>query len=199
MEDTIHASLYGVPLGRGKSAWTWVISDKKYRVGTTKVKSEAIAELIALSELLNDTPDRKNIIVHSRFREVAATVASPQSETKNPIVRKVRDQLLARTGKVRVLLVTEERKTREDVIAQKLAEKVLEKSKTPATPRKTRISSTRTSRSRSKSVPTGIITTELDDDVDVPMKSTPRGKAPVTCSSCDLPIHPLTMECGCSD
>lgn len=195
MEEPVQAALHGVSLGYGKSAWSWVISDKKYRVGTAKVKNPVAAELIALQQLMDDLPDRKPLIIRTAHREVAVVVGRPNDHSANPLIRSVREKVLLRAGSVRVVLVAEGKEEKVDSLAVRLTGKAKEATaRTKKSP--SPVASTR--RRSSASRPSGIITTELDEDLDAVQKGTSRGSKPVTCPSCDMPVHPLTMECGCS-
>lgn len=187
MSGQVVVSLGSNYLGYGKSSWTWVINDKQYKVGTVKTKDEVDAELSSLSNFLDDIPENRDIVIRVRHKETIARITNAD-KTMSPLIRKVRRQL-KRSGAVKFQYQSNGTPQRSDVVASKLAATV--KDKVRPAPKK---------RASPKSRPTGIITTELDEDyVPTAMTGTTRGSKPVLCPSCDMPVHPLTMECGCSN
>lgn len=188
-----------------KAMWAWVISEKHNKFGSTQTESTVIAELIGIYSALTTIPAHHDIVIRTQHKPVADLINDFSKITKNPVVLKVRKLMSDRTGIVRAVIISSLEATEADkrchkmtlVLSRKYQEKVPVKSAAKSVSPAIKAAPVR-KRKQSREV----LITGLEEDYDAPIVSVTSNEVrlkPVMCDSCDMPINPLTKECGCSN
>lgn len=187
-----------------KAIWAWVVSEKHNKFGSTQTESTVIAELIGVYSALTTIPAHHDIVIRTQHKSVADLINDFSKMTKNPVVVQVRKIMAARTGLVRAVVTTQSSVTDADkrchkmtlVLSRKYQQKVPAKTTSTVSP------AIKATPVRKRKQSREVLITGLEDDYDAPVIGVTSNEVklkPVMCDSCDMPINPLTKECGCSN
>lgn len=187
-----------------KAIWAWVVSEKHNKFGSTQTESTVIAELIGVYSALTTIPAHHDIVIRTQHKPVADLINDFSKMTKNPVVVQVRKIMAERTGLVRAVVTTQGSVTEADkrchkmtlVLSRKYQQKVPTKATSSVSP------AIKAAPVRKRKQSREVLITGLEDDYDAPVIGVTSNEVkhkPVMCDSCDMPINPLTKECGCSN
>lgn len=193
-------------LGSDKTLWSWSVSTKNNKFGSTKTKSVTVGALVAVHSALSFIPERMDVIIRTHDKKLAEILSDTSRSTRNPVITKVFAMIRARQGFVRCIFVSPGSMTNEDKRAVKIIQSISGgPSKPKGTARKPANSLLRPSGGKTvkgtvtrRRKAADHLTTGLEDWDDVPGVIGETVQKPVTCESCDAPISPLTNECLCS-
>lgn len=187
-----------------KAIWAWVVSEKHNKFGSTQTESTVIAELIGVYSALTTIPAHHDIVIRTQHKSVADLINDFSKMTKNPVVVQVRKIMAERTGLVRAVVTSQSSVTDADKRCHKMT-LVLSRKYQQKVPSKTNISvspAIKAAPVRKRKQSREVLITGLEDDYDAPVIGVTSNEVklkPVMCDSCDMPINPLTKECGCSN
>lgn len=187
-----------------KAIWAWVVSEKHNKFGSTQTESTVIAELIGIYSALTTIPKHHDIVIRTQHKSVADLINDFSKLTKNPVVLQVRKIMDERVGIVRAVITSQASVTESDKRCHKMT-LVLSRKYQQKAPAKTTISvspAIKAAPVRKRKQSREVLITGLEDDYDAPVISVTSNEVkhkPVMCESCDMPINPLTKECGCSN
>ena len=187
-----------------KAIWAWVVSEKHNKFGSTQTESTVIAELIGVYSALTTIPAHHDIVIRTQHKSVADLINDFSKMTKNPVVVQVRKIMAERTGLVRAVVTSQSSVTDADkrchkmtlVLSRKYQQKVHSKTNISVSP------AIKAAPVRKRKQSREVLITGLEDDYDAPVIGVTSNEVklkPVMCDSCDMPINPLTKECGCSN
>lgn len=187
-----------------KAMWAWVISEKHNKYGSTQTESTVIAELIGIYSALTTIPSHHDIVIRTQHKSVADLINDFSKMTKNPVVLQVRKIMSERSGVVRAVIISSMGATDADKRSHKMTLVLSRKyqQKVPATTSTSVSPAIKGAPVRKRKQSREVLITGLEDDYDSPVISVKSNEVklkPVMCDSCDMPINPLTKECGCSN
>lgn len=199
-------------LGSDKVLWSWAVSEKNNKFGSTKTSSTSVGLLVAIHSALAYIPPHLDIIIRTNDKKVIAILENVNKPTKNPLITTIFNLIKTRKGFVRCLFVSPNSMNTEDKRAIKMLQVISSGGKTqsPSRPAQKKPSNSLLRPPGSKTVRATVtkrakkieqpLTTGLEDwDDDGPTVVKEYKGKPVLCESCDAPISPLTNECLCSN
>lgn len=188
-----------------KAMWAWVLSEKHSKFGSTVTESSLVGDFIAMYSALTTIPENYDIVFRTRHKSVADIINDPSKVTKNPVIFKIRQIIEARQGKVTATLVTQSDLSDSDkrcykmtlVLARQYQQKNTAVRETVPVKKKPTVRTPVSKRKQPREVLyTGL--EDYDEEIKGVIDNSVKLK-PVLCDSCDMPISPLTQECGCSN
>lgn len=188
-----------------KAIWAWVVSEKHNKFGSTQTESTVIAELIGVYSALTTIPAHHDIVIRTQHKSVADLINDFSKLTKNPVVVQVRKKMAERTGLVRAVVTNQAEVTESDKRCHKMTLVLSHKYQQKVPPAKVKASASPAIKAapiRKRKQSREVLITGLEDDYDAPVIGVTSNEVkhkPVMCDSCDMPINPLTKECGCSN
>lgn len=195
-------------MGSEKVLWSWSVSTKNNKFGSTKTASPTVGQLVAVHSALSSIPEHLDVVFRSQDKKLVEIMSDPSRKTNNPVINKLFAMVKNRKGFVRCIFVSVQSLKEEDKRAIKIIQTISGggKKKEPATARKPANSLLRPSApkkvkatvTRKKKIVQPLTTglEDWEDDSQGVIKEV--GKKPVMCGACDAPINPLTNECLCS-
>lgn len=188
-----------------KAMWAWVISEKHSKFGSTVTESSLVGDFIAMYSALTTISSDYDVVFRTRHKNVADIINDSSKITKNPVIFKIRQMIAERNGKVMAVVVNPVSLVESDkrcykmtlVLANKYQQKNPAVREAVPVKKNSTVRMSVTKRKQSREVLyTGL--EDYDEEVKGVIDNSEKLK-PVLCHSCDMPISPLTQECGCSN